>query len=483
MATLGLQMHLEQLGVELPAEISLERLALDQYSYVWTKDQWLVFIGWLSNNSVLFQAAQGHFSRSFEDQLNISKHTQAEGFKRFFTALVEQQLLSFAENADLKALIVALSFCTIVEDDLATRLQQKAVHHLDAHLDRLELSFPKMEWSKVVQQSDAFLNENGIALFRLLDHKHYRPITRTVELLSKQMYHSKATLGGMLQLVAFAERLPLETTHAQQLDTFKRELKQGKYVFTTTRTSWLRLSLLIVGALIALGILGLVFFIPVTSHPTKVQEETSYMSLSVQERRSIDSLLSQRKTMAQQRLQQAMEEEIPVAEGELVMGPVFKNPTFNDYYTTWRKKDSLPFAKTFSTAKASQQVLPQTLALTTRKGGIDVHFFNEFNLVGLVVVFSETAPYRCYSQFVAPGEQLSFKVNAADRLVVLPGSSIPKQLQKNGLPFEQVDDRFFSELETIYRVKSVKGPLKLVWKAAGNRQVFLVDLNAGLLIE
>jgi hypothetical protein len=74
-----------------------------------------------------------------------------------------------------------------------------------------------------------------------------------------------------------------------------------------------------------------------------------------------------------------------------------------------------------------------------------------------------------------------FTINEGDFILALPGGKIPAKLQMNGLPFKEVDERFFSKLSDIYRVRDF-GPdnLNLVWESISTREIYLVDLNMGL---
>jgi hypothetical protein len=68
-----------------------------------------------------------------------------------------------------------------------------------------------------------------------------------------------------------------------------------------------------------------------------------------------------------------------------------------------------------------------------------------------------------------------------DFVLVLPGGKIPPHLNMKDLPFNEVDERFFSKLSEIYRVRDF-GPdnLSLIWESISTREMYLVDLNMGL---
>ncbi len=479
MSLIGLQTHLQEIGVVVPDGLSLEALSKDAQSYHWTKDQWVLFLGWLANDPAFSALFSGKTLRTFNDSLGIAKHSQSDGFKRFFSTVAAAPIIQLTATKSEEKMLMALSFCPLLESHLSNTCQNAVVAYFDEKLRDLQQLLNGNSEKEIVSAVHTFLSPQRIALLGGLDHQHYRPLTQLVEMVSKLLFHPKMSAGGMLQLLQWLEKLPLQQEHNVQLEGFKRDIKNGKYSFSSSRIPWLRFSLIIGAGLIALGLLLVIFFMPVSKVETTAQEETSYMELTPQERRSIDSLLSTRKEEAKKHVEQALEEDIPVAEGELVMGPVFKNPTFNAIYAAWRKCDTVPFSKTFAAAIPTKQYLPGTLALGTKRGQINATFINEFDLTALVIVFSESAPFNTYSQFVAPNAQLKMQLKPGERLVVVPGSKIKKQLPAKALPYEQVDDRFFEQLENIFEVKKVSGPLKLVYKAAG-REVYLVDLNSGL---
>lgn len=477
----------DQLSLKLNA--SSEWMSIDQLSKAYfiesiQHEKQLLFATWTEENKALLEVLEsGTVQSVYVDRVALTSHQLFEEYQAFIRSFLTPILSENCINLDFKKVQKIMSFTVLLGKTDQDKIQERIALFFGQLQDELQQSIKKVSSDQQLFETlKQVLTVEFWQTINLFNERYYRVRTNFLEFLLALAYHKHSSRRLMVFIIAELKQLQLTNEHLKELLQVEKDLKSGKYVFESTKMPWKRLIALSAAALF-LVLLGVgVWFIPNHPEEDQLQEKTSFMSFSPEERKELDSLIESAK-QEQLKADEAMNEDqfLPEAPAQLVVRNSWENNIFNKIYQSWSLNDSVASSMSLVNGKKDSRAFPGTKHLRAKKGSKAVEFHNSTNLNVLLVVFKNKAKEPVYTAYVSEKTLFQFTINEGDFILALPGGKIPAKLQMNGLPFKEVDERFFSKLSDIYRVRDF-GPdnLNLVWESISTREIYLVDLNMGL---
>lgn len=444
----------------------------------------VLFATWTEGNQALFEVLQtGRIQTVFNDRSALAAHQLFEEYQAFIRPYLVPILVKECEQLDFKKAQLVMSFTVLLGKNDQDKIQEHLALFFGQYQEQLQKSIQNASNDQqLFELLKAQLTKEFWQTINLFNERYYRIRTTCLEELLALAYHKKSSRRLMLFVTSELKQLHLTNEHQKELQQVELDLKSGKHVFESTKIPWKRLIGLSVAALVIV-LLGVgVWFIPNHPEDDQLQEKTSFMSFSPAERKEIDSLIETAK-QEQLKAQEATNEDqfLPEAPAQLVLRKNWENNIFNKLYRSWSLNDSIASSMSMVAAKKESRAFPGTKHLRSKKGSKQVEFHNSTNLNALIVVFKNKANQPVYTAYVGEKSLYEFTIDEGDFLLVLPGGKIPKNLKMDGLPFKEVDERFFSKLSDIFRVRDF-GPksFSLIWESISTREMYLVDLSLGL---
>ncbi len=441
------------------------------------KTEVVLFRSWLEQNTLLSNALKGDFKLNYSFSSRDFPFIQHQLFSSF-TVYLSPYLSEKIHETNLiyTSSLSALSFSSFLEEK-----NQDEVHAAlsDSFLADKELFFSQCKLLKSDQSmyeaivkkcTPAFLSE-----LNLFNRKHYFVRLSWSESLLSLANHPKCSKRLLLEVFRIIDNLQLEKEHKLQLSDLKESVKNNSIQYQSSRIPWKKAVALVCLSLVALSLIVGIWFIPKEKYYFKEQEETSFMKLSKEERLHLDSLIKQNKEEIKQKNLTYQETLLPENDITLVQKKHWKNQQYLNIYSTWRK-DTIKHAN-FLTTKIFSKPQKKHSAfknLLQKSGDKLVRFNNRSNLNVCVIAFKDATNEPLYGIFLGNKEVANFKLNTGEYLCVLPGGDS----KINGLPFKEVDERFFNHLENNYELKeNTSDTVSIVWQDFSGFNVFLMDLN------
>lgn len=441
-----------------------------------------VFVSWTAQQPLLVDFLEkGKLEQSYSDSLHLSKHAKYESYKVFITALLYPILKEKAKTpTNFKGANNLLRLSVLLTEREQDLIQDEINLWLEKAREKVTTAIAASRSDQAIYSVlEAELPAEFWTVLNAFNVRHYRVKTSWLELLIGTVSHKHASARLLNFVIARLELLDLRDEHKEEIKDLKKQLQKGKVSFEKTRIPWKKAILLtLVVLIVTAGLIG-IWFIPAKPEPLIVQDQTSFMELTQDERNKIDSLITSVKQEEIRRIQQGLDSELPEPVAELVTRNTNSNAVFWDYYTGWNALKPVDYAKSFSLSKKESRVLPKTMAIGKSTGATTIGFINDSKLTALVILFDDFEG-TTYTHFVAAGEQLKFSCKEGMQLLVLPGSACSATMNTNHLPFDQINEYFFRELETIYTVNGNVSSMKLVLEDFSTNGTILVDLDGGL---
>lgn len=468
-------------GIESDLWLNPEHLQFSSFFHQLSTDQLSVYYSWLKQQKqIVLLLKRDPKVSGFQNEFNLSKHAQFEEFKLFVTPLVYPVLKEKTLTVkDLHEARIAVSFSTVLDEEHQDRIQDTVADWLDNFrnnfLKHLENAPSDQYIFNYVHQE---LTPEFWELLNSFNPRHYRVKAKWMEILVSFIRHQKASKRLIQNILSKLTLLEVNSEHRAELNALKNAIRLGKIKVEAVRVPWKRVitlsSILIVLTLSIFWIM----LIPAKQEKRMQQEDTSFMELSSEERLELDSLLDDYKQKNILSEEENYDSYLQAPPSELVTLHASSNELFWKYHRNWKKKNNTIFALSFTSKNKSKNLLPGTLSLQDKKGSSYCAFTNKSKFCALVIVFDEMNADYMFCEFVQPGAKSKFAINPkVEKLVIVPGGEIEKTLTEKDLPFKQVNQTFFYQLDKIYSIEENTPKFKLVYEDFGTNGAVLIDLN------
>ena len=446
-------------------------------------DKHVLFFQWIEEHKSLQELLEnGIVNDVFEDKLHWSKHALYPEFQEFITPFLKDLPL-FTNLNNWDELNRILSYHDLLPSMNREHVYQATIAYSSQERNRVKALTERCKSDQAL--FECLQSEISDALWSTLNQLpvvYYSERVAWLEFLMHLAYHPKSSRRLMLFIHKLVANLSLKKEHEKQVEDQHKALMSGSYSFEKTKIPWKRLTVAIAVVIGFVGIMVGLWFIPSEPEVDASQEETSFMSFTPEERKQLDSLLSEASRQEREKLQETMgEADLPEAPAQLVFRQHWENAIFGTLYTKWSQNDSIASAAFFHSGKTTKTPYPGTRPLDQRNGEKEVNFTNNTSINTLIIVFENKRKAPVFTRFVSPRSQINFTINESDIILVLPGGKVFEDGNFGDLPFREVDQRFFAKMNEIYEVREM-GPkqLRLVWESVSQTEMFLVDLTSGL---
>lgn len=440
-----------------------------------------VYFGWMKQQKTLYRfLSEAPLPVRYIDELGLEKQAQFERFKDLVSALVYPKLKQHATAIDsLRTAFSVCSFSTVLSDREQDQIQDTVADWMDTF--RRQFSEKIAAASSDQQIFNLFsseLNSDFWATLNSFNNRHYRVKAIWLETLIGLVRHPKTSKRLVQAILGKLVVLDMNEEHKKEIAALHQDVRAGKIRLEKTRVPWFRVSLLF--GIVVLIVCGLAWmmYLPAEPEQKKEQEETSFMQLSQAERNELDSLLDDYKQKEIYTAEQGDDFYFDPPPSELITLNSSSSELFWRYYKNWKKKEKNEFALSFNPKGNKNKQLPGTLPLKGKKGNLEGYFVNESSLSALVILFDEMNGDFMFCQFVQPKESIKFRINTeVEKLIVVPGGKMNSKLKESELPFSEVNEYFFRQLDRMYTVTDNGQPFKVVYKDLKNNGVVLIDLK------
>lgn len=446
----------------------------------------VVFAAWTEENNGLSNALKsGSFSELFHDASKLNEHAFFKEYKDFLEPFLYPVFTGFYPMLSMKNIHFATSFSVLLPDYQQNLVQDALSEWIFRQKEDLGAAIGKAKKDTDLQRLvDSFLNPNLIQALNLLNTNHYRVKAQLLEYFMELTYHSKSSPRFLVHLVHKLQQIQFTPEHKKQLAEFASKVKRGKVVVEGTRMSWVKLFLVIIGILVFVRVGWRLFKIGADPEEEISQEQTAFMELTEKRRKELDSLFTATKKEKHGNTDTPLDSGLPFVGTDLVKKRDWNNVLFRKLYDNWGHNDSVPLTRFFTQTKPYSKPYVQTKDLAKKSGEIGVELQNETDRMLLIVVFQDNPQEPLYTKYLDAKAIAEWKINAGEYLVVLPGNKVPAGQQFGNLPFREIDQYFFENLGTAYRVKEFKGKqIKLTWESMAGNEAYLVDFSGALVKE
>jgi hypothetical protein len=418
----------------------------------------------------------------FRNRTNVLNHALFPRFQSFITPFLYPRLNESMNNTKPEQWQTGLTYIPLLHEREADLVQSTIYEQLRVIYQDLE---NQISWSKreedLLRAVRLYLNPQLIATLNLFTPSFYRVKTAWIRILKQVAYHPAGTKRMVMHLIGELKSLQLNPDHSAELRELEREIRIGAVKVEDAPVPARRIVMTVVGALLIALLIYVVFWIvPADPERDLPQERTAFMDFTVEERRTMDSLLQNLKM--ERRHNDAIDGgDMTYVGEELVVKIPWKNQDAEYIVSHWKEKDSINRTPRPEDSKKEYRAFPMTEPLKEKNGSVRAKFQNDTELSVLVVVFKDRADEWVYSQYVEKHAVVNFKLYPEEHMLVLPGSKVPKHLNAGALPFEQVDSRFFDNLDNTYTVDYLSpSSVKFVWKQLNNYDFYLLDVSGAL---
>lgn len=447
-------------------------------------EEFVLFLDWTEQERNLTAVLEGTDTiRPFQNSTRMTQHAMFERYRRFVTPFLQPRLNETLTACKPEIWQDALTYLTLLTERESELTQQivydrmRKQHALAEQLIRKAKT--EDELLHIVRSN---LKPDFIAALNLLTSVFYQAKTAWIQLLRLVAEHPAGTRRLVLYMSKELQQLHLNPDHLKELQKLDKSVKSGEVKVESSTWPLKRIIYLSLGLAALVALIIFIWLIPTKPTQEMPQEKTAFMDFSVEERKTIDSLLQDLKMQRERLDDNALDHSDMTYVGEeLIVNIPWKNQAAEQLINDWMERDTINRTPRTEDSKADNRSFPSTELLSDKKGTITAKFQNDTPLSVMIMVFRDREDEWVYTQYVEKNGVISFKLNPEDNLFVLPGSKVPNHLNAGGLPFEQLDSRFFENLETAYVVDdNSPHKIKLIWKALNSYDFYLIDLNSAL---
>ena len=447
-------------------------------------DSFVLFMEWTEQETALLEVLDGRLNHPFQNKSRLKDHALFAKYQAFITPFLYPQLEKLLRNSSIDTWTNGLTYVSLLQEQQSDLIQGIVYEQLKEERELLERNIARADSEEaLVKAVQPYLRPAFLEMLNGFTKSFYRAKTNWMETLLGVSSHRFSSKRLILHISGQLNRLELNPDHVKELKTLDRDIKSGAVEVEATYIPWKRIVLLTVAACAIFALIWFVWAVPTEPEiEPEMENKTAYMSFTVEERKTLDSLLN-RVTVNQQQqpVNQMDAEPLPYVGITLEMKEPWKNKLAAALFVTWESQDSTGTLPQSSESKKDERSFPTTQAIRSRKGSIEASFMNDTEQTAFILVFENRSGAAVYSGYVEKKAMATIHLNPDEYLFVLPGTKVPAQLSSRKLPFEQVDSRFFEHLHNSYVVDLLSPKkAKLVWKEVNNVDFYLLDVNGAL---
>jgi hypothetical protein len=442
-----------------------------------------VMMDWIeADHSLRKTLFEGKVLSQWKDVNRLSKHQLFGNFRM----LVDQFLYPIVQRSTThltcSSAASLMSYSYLLSDQNKERLQDVLgewyLNYVQNAMNRCNV-MKKDQF--IYQQLTELFSEEFVQGLNLLDERHYGVKMQVLEKLTTLMYHRKSSVRLVIYIVNQLCRLELKQEHIEQLRETEKKVRSGQISVEKSRMPWLRLSATVFIILLAIGAAIGVYFIEAKTQEVAVQEETSFMEFSQEERNRLDSLIGNAQTLSEAiERDKQLDQDIPFAGQSLIKKREWTNTTIKSLYHQWSHNDSAVVTNFFSKSVPHTKPYVTTRSFAASTGSHRGEFHNNTLKSVLVLVFTDTKKSPVFTKYVHAKSTTSWHFTEGDYLIVVPGCLVSNHQQFGDLPFKELNQEFYDNLNVAYQLKyNSSKKVKLVWETLGTTS-YLVDLNNAL---
>ncbi len=465
----------------------------------------IVFYGWIEQNSALKQMLLGQGLSLYVDSAKNLQHTLSEGFKKFVSPVLSEELLRVAITSD-NARKMAFSFTQLLDERHRSVVEDQLFRPYQERLDHM-----KREAKNTNNEQDLVNLVKPMCSDEIIDSVNY---------LSRASYAAKLgyvddildTIHSKACTVRFAnwvlERMShvnLNNEHLYKLTDLRKDLRQGNLTVKNHKRGKAPVRIQSIVSIFILFILlgGAIYLIAFQPFSTVEEQDfsnkTSFREFTKEERIRMDSLLRVMDNPFDK------PEEIdpllaPVQTGvdvDLTLRKTFKNQLMESIYDDLMKDVELKeiYADTICTNenliefKSGRSIQP----LESMSGVHKTLIRNESDYAVVLYVADNSKSGKVYASILQPNQTIEFSMNKFNTLLMVAGNRYqkyapPAQSKSEERPsksfthhFCETDENYEETINTSYQLKNPRqGKNKLMVMGAKSGYVHLVDVHSVL---
>ena len=446
-------------------------------------EEYVLFIEWAEQERNLAELLSGGKLAPFQNTTNVLQHALFYSFQAFITPFLHRALADRMKNTKPAEWEAGLSYIPLLAEREADLVQSVVYDQVKAERDKLHTLMRSAKTDETLQKViRPYVTPQYITILNSFTSSFYRVKVVWMDLVKEVMAHPASSRRLVMYLLRELGKLNLQPDHVLEMQQLEREIKIGAVKVEEKKVPLKVMVLLSLATLLVIGVVLLLVLAPTEPEHNKVQERTSYMDFTEEERKTIDSLLSDIQTEREHKDEVIDQSDMNYVGEELTLRVPLRNQDAEYLLESWESKDSSTHKPDPAESRPFDDPFPMTEPLSEKRGSIRAKFQNDTELSVLIMVFRDTEDEWVYTEYLEKKGVTTFRISPGEHLYVLPGTKIDKGTQYSDLPFRQVDSRFFRQLEQDYVIDDLSpASIKLVWKALNGYDLFLLDVNDALV--
>lgn len=446
-------------------------------------EEFVLFLDWAEQERNLAELLGGGKLAPFQNATNVLQHALFYSFQAFITPFLYRTLADRMKNTKPAEWEAGLSYIPLLAEREADLAQSVVYDQIMVERAQLSELIRMAKTDEALQKAiRTYVTPQYIHILNSFTASFYRVKVSWMDLLKEVMAHPASSRRLIMYLLRELGKLNLQPDHVQEMQQLEREVRIGAVKVEQKKVPLKVIVMLCLATLLVIGVVLLIVLAPVDAEYNKPQERTSYMDFSEQERKTIDSLLSDIQTEREHKDEVIDQSDMNYVGEELTLRVPRRNQDAEFLLERWGSQDSTSRKPDPAESRPFDDPFPMTEPLSEKRGSIRAKFQNDTDLSVLIMVFRDAADEWVYTEYLEKNAVTTFRISPGEHLYVFPGSKIGKDTEYGDLPFRQVDSRFFRQLEQDYVVDDLSpANIKLVWKALNGHDMFLLDVNGALV--
>lgn len=456
------------------------------------KEQWIerlqsgefvLFIEWAEQERNLAELLSSGKLAPFQNATNVLQHALFYSFQAFITPFLYRKLADRLKNTQPADWEAGLTYIPLLAEREADLVQSVICDQVKSRREELTRLIRAAKTDEALQKAiRPYVTPQYINIVNGFTASFYLVKVAWMDLVKEVMVHPAASRRLLMYLLRELSRLSLQPDHVLEMQQLEREIKIGAVKVEKYKMPLRTLVVLCLATLLTIAVVLLMVLAPTGPEHNKVQERTSYMDFTEAERKTIDSLLSDIKTERGHKEEVIDQSDMDYVGEELTITIPRRNQDAENLLESWASQDSTARRPDPAESRPFKDPYPMTEALSEKRGSVRAKFQNDTDLSVLIMVFRDKEDEWVYTEYLEKNGVTTFRISPGEHLYVFPGSKIGKDTGYEDLPFRQVDSRFFRQIEQDYVISDLSpSNIKLVWKALNGYDMFLLDVNGGLV--
>lgn len=496
---------LEQEGIELTTNAGYSIEDFHEFvSSLRTDSAAVIYYGWVEQNDALLRLLTNKEPlEAFEDRAKHLDHQLSEGYLRFISPFLANQLLRNTDVAD-EAMATLFSFVqlldedhrSVVEDQLFSGLRKRVVQGV-------RLGKTVEEEQELINIVQPLCADEVITCVNFLSRRSYAMKLEYVDTILETIRAKSCTTRFANWVLKRMEEVALNREHEYKITDLRKELREGELTVKNEAKGrapirWQSILSIVFILMIGGGAFYVFYYQPFSQvEDDPFTNSSSFAEFSREERIKIDSLL-------REVTRDPIPEEIeidpvnPIINGgpTLTIRKPFQNPRLEEIYQDWyadaKLKENYP--NDSCVTSASFQMPDGTSVIDQKTGKVAAAIRNESDYEAVVYVAENKKSGKIHAFLLKPNETKTFEIDRKNVLFMVAGNDLRSFKAPAGvastdeLPtdkfrqhFCDTDINYLETINTSFKVSSsCPDKVKFMIMGAKNGYVHLIDLNQAL---